>query len=507
MPVLSKFETFLYFAIWITGVVLSLYNLHLYGRVFNHNVLDNYQHEDFTKGWKILGERFQDQADYEWNSWTQLIIKLLPFLFCNLVVAELLRRWKKMNLLPLWYIIVSLVFVIYNFNFTICIWFILLAVIYYALVFFNNLLVLWVVTGFILHFFKPDIWFALDEDDQYLVMISSSWMILRCISFCVDKSNELSKSKLSFTHHIAEFSTLLGYSLYLPTMFLGPFIMFSNFYKGINLEFENWTLKRILKNVVRFSRCWFWFLFTEFSLHFVYVNAILLRPHLVQHLFEWELAGLGIAMGHFFHLKYIVFYGLPCAWAAAERFETPEVPCCVSRVHLYSHMWRRFDHGLYQFLVRYIYIPVTTFLKGSSLFRKTPASIACFAFVFAWHGGEMHVFYWVLFNFIAVTIEALGKQLFHLPIVRRFCERRISDCNILRLQCLLVAPLHYFSMVSNFFFIGNGMNIGLVYLNKFFNGSFKSNLIILFFLYGAGQSASAVQAWEEKNRRKQKSND
>lgn len=72
----------------------------------------------------------------------------------------------------------------------------------------------------------------------------------------------------------------------------------------------------------------------------------------MKHLLDWELAGLGIAMGHFFHLKYIVFYGLPCAWASAEGLTTPNLPCCVSRVHLYSYMWRHFDRGLYEFLVK-----------------------------------------------------------------------------------------------------------------------------------------------------------
>lgn len=66
----------------------------------------------------------------------------------------------------------------------------------------------------------------------------------------------------------------------------------------------------------------------------------------------WQLAGLGIAMGHFFHLKYVVFYGLPSAWAGIEGFTTPKPPCCVSRVYLYSFMWRYFDPGLYSFLVR-----------------------------------------------------------------------------------------------------------------------------------------------------------
>ncbi|KAK6638554.1 hypothetical protein RUM43_006821 [Polyplax serrata] len=444
MVELPRLEILTCCLIWISGIAISLYRLFLVGHVFDHEHHDQYHYEDFKKGWSLLGNRYQDQADYEWNTWTRLFIHLTPFLIINIIGAECLRTKK------LWYAL------------------------------------------------PPDIWFVKNDEDQYLVMVSSSWMVLRCISYSTDKIEKLGSGHKTQGLKVVDVFVLLGYSFYLPTMFCGPFISFCYFDEAIKDRNLKWTSKRVLSIVKDFTKCIFWYFFTIFALHYIYVNAILLRPDFVKHLHDWELAGLGIAMGHFFHLKYIVFYGIPCAWASAEGFTTPKLPCCVSRVHLYSYMWRHFDQGLYQFLVRYIYVPIISHMKGGFTVRKILASIGCFTFMFTWHRAQDYVFFWVLFNFIAVTIELLAKQIWKLSIIERVLRRNLSLQNQIRFQCILAAPLHCFSMISNYFFIGNGMEIGLVYLTRIITCSLQTKLIIMFFLYGAGQSAVAAQNREKK---------
>jgi protein-cysteine N-palmitoyltransferase HHAT len=51
-------------------------------------------------------------------------------------------------------------------------------------------------------------------------------------------------------------------------------------------------------------------------------------------------------------LKYTVIYGISATLAGAEGVEMPQPPKCISRIHLYSDMWRVFDPGLYKFLNR-----------------------------------------------------------------------------------------------------------------------------------------------------------
>lgn len=58
-------------------------------------------------------------------------------------------------------------------------------------------------------------------------------------------------------------------------------------------------------------------------------------------------------MGQYFHIKYVVQYGLSTALAAFEGVAVPRLPRCIGRVHLYSDMWKYFDPGLYNFLKMY----------------------------------------------------------------------------------------------------------------------------------------------------------
>ena len=53
--------------------------------------------------------------------------------------------------------------------------------------------------------------------------------------------------------------------------------------------------------------------------------------------------------GAFFHLKYVVIFGLPAIFALIDGMEPPDGPICISRVSLYSKIWRGFDRGLYAF--------------------------------------------------------------------------------------------------------------------------------------------------------------
>lgn len=167
---------------------------------------------------------------------------------------------------------------------------------------------------------------------------------------------------------------------------------------------------------------------------------------------------------------------------------------------------------------RYIYVPVLQLSKTPTLTKKIGASIVCFSFVYVWHGEEEYVLYWVILNFIAVTIEALGRALAKTPTVAQKLDNGISKANQRRLHCLLASPLHYFSMLSNYFFIGS-FEIGKIYFNRASTGnkqprhrksyqiseqfvfikiseSFTNTVYIIFVLYGAAQTTVTIEKWE-----------
>lgn len=210
------------------------------------------------------------------------------------------------------------------------------------LVWLTTCLILFILNASELVFEKNTIINALRLNDSNFqdLIVAAHWTVLRCISYNFDERNRSS---------ILE---MLSYCLYLPLFFFGPFIKFEHFKQTFKENKSTTTktkIKQLLLNLCRFN---FWLLFTEFILHFVYVNATMYHPDFVKNLDSWSLYGYGYAMGQFFHLKYVVMYGIATTFAKFDNVQTPKTPRCIGRVHLYSHMWRHFDPGLYTFLTR-----------------------------------------------------------------------------------------------------------------------------------------------------------
>lgn len=258
--------------------------------VFDHEHHDDYHYDDFAKGWSLLGNRYQDKTDYEWNAWTKLTFTLLPWLLLNLLGAEFIRSQGWIKVLPLWYAAVTISNVTYTFNLMITLSFILQIYAFYVCVYFRNKTLVWIVSFIIRQYFKPEEWFSINEDDNYLIITSSIWMILRCVSFSLDDMETCGKDR-SGRQHFVNSLTMLGYSLYLPTMFCGPFISFGQFHSGIKSNFRSWTIKRIKKIILSFARCVFWYFFTQLALHFIYVNAVLHRAHVSRYLSSFIFVG------------------------------------------------------------------------------------------------------------------------------------------------------------------------------------------------------------------------
>lgn len=129
--------------------------------------------------------------------------------------------------------------------------------------------------------------------------------------------------------------------------------------------------------ILKITRYIFWLYFTEFFLHFIYVNAIRYHPRVILHnrqlivhsfmtyilfflktvetLSPWALYGLGYCMGQYFLIKYVVVYGINGTICEIDGIRSPPQPKCIARIHLYSDMWKYFDRGMYKFLVRCLY--------------------------------------------------------------------------------------------------------------------------------------------------------
>lgn len=104
-----------------------------------------------------------------------------------------------------------------------------------------------------------------NSQELYLIILTLFWMNLKCTGYFLEKLS--SKKLLDY----------LSYCLYPPTILTGPYIPlrdYLNIYKLTTLSFQ----KRVEKLILNLSICLFWFLFTNFCLHYVYVNATSYQP-------------------------------------------------------------------------------------------------------------------------------------------------------------------------------------------------------------------------------------
>ncbi|XP_014606278.1 PREDICTED: protein-cysteine N-palmitoyltransferase HHAT isoform X1 [Polistes canadensis] len=481
----NKYERIFYFFMWIGGVAYSIYNVYL----TNTHFKDYYDvYSDFVPGWLWIGRK-QDVSDQEWRVWIPLMITLIPWIFLHHVVSQIIKNvFNKVQLLCCWYTLISILFLCYYLGTvgTLCI--LAQSSLLYLLNYVNSKKIIWLVHVlflFIIHVCKiPNgffyQWLQYKDDEHYLLLLAMCWIQLRSIS---QNMNTFKMHYMkNYTNFFNNYLQMLAYCLYLPTLFLGPLILYHEFLNALDKSPSKWNFMRAQKIIINLIRYIFWYYFTEFSLHFVYINVLQYHPKIVENLNSWALYGLGYCMGQFFLNKYVVIYGINKTLCEADGIEAPLPPKCIGRIHLYSDMWKSFDRGLYKFLIRYIYVPVMNTTNSKSYHKKLFASFLCFTFVFLWHGMQTNIFTWALLNFIGLNIENLSRIIGNTKIYNKILEKYLSSWNRRRLNCALASILLAMSAISNFFFFA-GQKIGNIYINRILNDSWSTTSLLLFFLY------------------------
>ncbi|VBB34590.1 unnamed protein product, partial [Acanthocheilonema viteae] len=122
----------------------------------------------------------------------------------------------------------------------------------------------------------------------------------------------------------------------------------------------------------------------------------------------------------FFHLKYVVIFGLPRIFALADNMEPADGPICINRLTLYSKAWRYFDRGLY---------------------------------------------IWIALNIIGLFMEYGCKGLYGIKEIREWREKYITDIAFRRIiACLHIIPF-VLGLYSNFYFLG-GFEVGSMFVER-----------------------------------------
>ncbi|XP_022913835.2 protein-cysteine N-palmitoyltransferase Rasp [Onthophagus taurus] len=469
------------------SVCYSIYCVYKVSTVVNSISIPNSEFY-FNDGWSIL-KRKRDIVDEEWENGKSLYVSLAPWLLFQSIISVLFHHKSYLNYLYMFQIICSALYIIINLNLLSFILIILQPITFQLLIITIKFKkrVIWVCSLInIMIFFNINIkvvynffhQLQLTDNQVDLLYIALYWINIRCVCYYIDYTENPWKCNITQS---------LSYCLYLPLLFLGPFIQYKDFKKC--REFNNDPLKlRLLlfmKNLIRFI---FWWIFTDISLHYIYVNFFPFFPELVKTFDSVTLYGFGYSMGQFFHLKYVVLYGLSTTFAQFDGIPTPNIPKCIGRIHLYSDMWKYFDNGLYQFLLKYIYIPVKNFTSSPYV-----SNIICFLFIFVWHGFmRMDIFVWVTLNCLGVMIERFFKNIGLQNYFNIFWERHLS--------CMINAPLLMMSAISNFYFFG-GTTIGNIFVYRVIEDKLSSTFILLFTLYSCGLFSIYVKQKEIGNKK------
>ncbi|XP_071579109.1 protein-cysteine N-palmitoyltransferase Rasp isoform X6 [Temnothorax nylanderi] len=487
---ISYYESCFYFLVWSCAIIYSVYQFYLANNYFN-DYYDAYG--DFDSGWIWVGKK-RDISDQEW------------LILCY------------------WYILSSIIF-LYHYLGTLSM---LCAVLQPSFLHIlthicskNTAWIIHILYLFVIHILKiPNgtfqSWLGITDEKHYILTLLMCWIHLRSISHNMDSIDDQFSNSNNFIQKLA-------YCLYLPTLFLGPLILYHEFVESvcmsnyiiyhkesrnsiidfifqINHPHEYWNYQRLLTFILNLVRYMFWLYVTELLLHFIYINAIQYHSQVVQNLNSWALYGLGYCMGQFFLNKYVVIYGTCSSLCYLDNIKAPSQPKCIARIHLYSDMWKHFDRGLYKFLIRYIYVPIQKSQKYR-YFGKLFASFSCFTFVFIWHGIQMNIFIWTLLNFIGIVIEDIGVSIGKSKQYHKIQNMYLSSRNTKRLHCMLASPLLAISAISNFYFLG-GREIGNIFTENILYGSWKSLSILLFFLYCCCHVSVDVKSWELRHIRR-----
>lgn len=476
---------------WSCAIIYSVYQFYL-----ANNYFDDYYdvYGDFESGWAWIGKK-RDSSDQEWLVWLTLVNRLIPYTFIHHFVSQIIKVNSNSTTLCCWYILSSIMFLYYYFGMLGSLCAVLQPICLHILTCVCTKNAAWIIHIlylFIIHLLKiPNgafqSWLEITDEKHYVLTLILCWIHLKSISHNMD-AYSIDDQFTSSDNFIQK----LAYCLYLPTLFLGPLILYHEFVESINQSHQYWNYQKLLTFLLNLIRYMFWLYFTELLLHFIYINAIQYHSQVVQNMNSWALYGLGYCMGQFFLNKYVIIYGTCSSLCHLDNIKAPSQPKCIARIHLYSDMWKHFDRGLYKFLIRYIYVPIQ---KSNRYFGKLFASFLCFTFVFIWHGIQLNIFIWTLLNFIGIMIENIGVWIGKSERYLKIQNTYLSSENTKRFHCILASPLLAMSAISNFYFLG-GQEIGNIFAQNILYGSWKSLFILLFFLYCCCHVSIDIKSWE-----------
>lgn len=228
--------------------------------------------------------RFKDISDKEWTIWKTFSITSCPWHLLQFCGAELFRQHNQRP--QICYVFVSFAFILYNFGPTLfCVLTVQPLMCLLILKLGGKSKSIWLMSCLflvVIDFFKTlhNYLFIHTYEYNYMLMAAVLWTHLRCLSFSLETIRTARDVKQKTDKNITglQILNMLSYTFYLPVLFVGPIILYSDFIKSLNTPYKSSLKRRIFCFASNLTRYVGWFFFTEFSLHFIYFNALQYYP-------------------------------------------------------------------------------------------------------------------------------------------------------------------------------------------------------------------------------------
>ncbi|XP_064104868.1 protein-cysteine N-palmitoyltransferase HHAT-like [Macrobrachium nipponense] len=497
-PSLSWIELLFYFTSFWGGTAYSLYRFYRTSQRWGQ-YLDLTTHDS---SW--FGKR-QDMTDTEWYVWPPILLRCGPWALLHVVLAQFIRKYYPQHLCSFYIVFsVGVAYPLIGFVGTL-LCFIVPSIMFIVLL--TRLkLIIWLTWCLILVLFNTQFFIAYLEtwvegipDGDYMVSVVVAWIILRSLSFSLEVCDTDPDGQLSALPLLA---TLLGYCLYLPCLLTGPYMPFTDFQAGLLEPYRVWTIRRVFSAMLQIARFLFWMNFTHFILYYFYAHSLHSTPELVKKMNSWSMAGFVYFLAAFLQLKYVVLYGLPSVVARVEGYDPPRHPRCTLMTYRFSDIWRYFDHGLYRFMLKHIYIPWVG--SDKSIVKQLQGTALVFTFVYIWHGVSTPVFWWATLNFFGIAVEKLGDHISQLETFERLGKRWLPGAWLRRFYGLLAVFLYVPSLMALTIFL-SGLDNALVISERIFITGFPDcTLSTFFFMFCLGQCSMELQNWRIRQKLKSK---
>ena len=501
-PSLSIYETSFLTAAWIFILGYAWYLVYLVSRKFYPAFLSDGMLEEGI--FSQITSYQADNTDYEWAVFSQNMAYTIPWIMFHFVGSQLLRKGNK-DIVPTFNVLLSLIYMVRVMGTMPTTWMCLQPLIMFFVHLTGSSTLVWLmavvflfiekeISGPLYHMNK----FFLKEStsiEEYIIYVTWYWVNSRCVSFCLDRIwKEVKPSEKGKHHDLIE---MFAYCFYLPTNISGPIMIHKDFHDGFNRDYQAWNIKRFGYFVLQILRYASWFVIGHLILHFFYQSSIRYHMDILRSLGLWTLAGVGLSVGGFFNLKYVIFYGFPRPFVVEDGITAaPQHPKCIYRITRYSEMWRHFDNGLYLFLRKYIYQPIVG--EQGGIARKIVGATITFTFIYVWHGISNHVMLWSIFNYLAVMTEMFAGSLGKYPQYVNLENRLLTPRGQRRFHALLGAPLFVGSVLANFYFF-MGSEVGHYFVYRAFNSWPIGTPLVMLFAYTGVQFSIEVKNWELRN--------